>query len=380
MSLDTSKIIGFVKNNAEVSIKKVLFKFGSAKHIRIRPGIKTSETFGRIATDVIFQAAGCGWVSQGVAKLDDIELAVKKFELKESICDDDFEDTYYALLGKAGQLADGEEFNLEKDFVESKVNGAVDALERLVWRGDVTLTNPKFNRFDGLIKKLKLNIPDARTGSIDSVADVVGEVYVKIEIDTVVALEDGVEVTISGTTNYNGTFEIHNVCPLASTTTFFIIAPFVATETGTWLEVRDQRIARTGSVLADVKTMMALMPDEFWDLPNKKFYMNPANYRSLREEILDLGGTGNFHVDLTKPGDSFMWPGEDVEIVRISGMSGVNDMIFTYQDNLWFGTDLINDYEKADFFFDKGEDTHKFLMKMKGGTQCAHTHFVVIAE
>ena len=377
--LDTTKIKGYVKNNAEVSIKKVLFQFGSAKHIRIRPGIKTNETFGRISTDVIFQAPGCGWNSQGVTKLDNVSLSVEKFSLKNEVCDNNFEDTYYALLGKAGQIADGEEFNLEKDFVESKVEGSVDALERLVWRGDVLSSDPKFNRFDGLIKKLKASIPDARTGTVDSVADVTDQPYVEITIDTVENLEDGIEVTISGTTNYNGTFNIHNFQAGTATSTFYIIAPFVATETGTWLEANDQLIARTASVKDDIESLMDSAPDEFWELTGKKIFLSPALYRSVRKELIDLGGTGNFHVDLTKPSDTFMWPGEDIEVVRTKGMSGVNDIILSYQDNLWFGTDLVNDYETAKFFYDEGQDVHKLLMKMKGGTGCPHTNMVAIA-
>jgi len=174
--------------------------------------------------------------------------------------------------------------------------------------------------------------------------------------------------------------EIHNVCTLASTTTFYIRATFTATATGTWVEDNDQNITKTASPLDDLYSLLDAMPDEFHALPNKKYFLNPTDYRLIRKNIIDLGGSGNFNVDLTTPSDSFMFPGEDIEVVRVMGMSGATERILTYQDNLWFGTDLINDYEKSKFFYDEGEDTHKFMMKMKGGTQNAHTHMVGIAS
>jgi len=382
MSLDTAKIEDFVKNNAEIFIKQVLFQFRSAPNMRVRPGVKHKETFGRIATDAVFQAASCGWNPAGVTQLDDIQLAVEKFEIKENICDQDLTDTYYNLLGVAGSLEDAAEFNLEEEYVSAKIAKVQDAIERLVWRGDTALgVNNKNGQFDGLLKTIDAVIPDARSGNVTAVADVTGQPYVEVTIDAAVDLENGQFVTLDTTPNdYDGTFEIHNVCKLASTTTFYIIATFTATATGTWTEDQDSKIAKTASVIDDFYSMMDALPDEFSELEDKTFYLEPKDYRSLTKEIIDLGGTGNFNVDLTSPGESFMFPGEDVKVVRTPGMSGSGKRLLTYKDNLWFGTDLVNDYEKSKFFYDEGEDTHKFMMKMKGGTQIAHAHFIAIAE
>ncbi len=382
MSLDTTAIADFVKNNAEITIKKVLFQFNSAQHIRIRPGIKHKETFGRIATDAIWQAATCGWNPLGKTKLDDIELEVTKIEIKSELCQQDLDDTYYNLLGEAGSLADAENFNLESEFVEAKTGQAQHSLERNIWRGDEALgLSDPLGLFRGFILRLGDNIPDARTGAVTAVADVVGQPYVEVTIDTAEILEDGVTVTLDLIdAGYDGTFEIHNVQTGATTTTFCIINAFTGTSTGTWTEDNDQLITATASVIDDFYSLMDAMPQEFHDLPDKKFYLSPVDYRLLRKNIIDLGGTGNFHVDLTQPADNFMFPGEDVMVVRVSGMTGATERILTYKDNLWFGTDLINDYETNKFFYDEGEDVHKFIMKAKGGTQVVHTHMVGIAS
>jgi hypothetical protein len=108
--------------------------------------------------------------------------------------------------------------------------------------------------------------------------------------------------------------------------------------------------------------------------------LEPKDFRALTKEIINIGGSGNYNIDLTKPTKKFMFPGEEVEVVRTMGLSGEGKRIMTYKDNLWFGTDLISDYETVKFFYDEGEDTHKFMMKMKGGTQIAHAHMVAVAQ
>lgn len=366
MTLETSKISDYVKRNAEIFIKQVLFKFSSAENIRIRPGIKHKETFGRIATDAVFKAASCGWNPQGVTQLDDIELGVTKFEIKDEICQQDLDDTYYNLLGKAGSLADDAEFNLEKEYVDEKIAKVAEGIERLVWRGDSSLgINEPLGQFDGFVKRIMSNIPDARTGNVTAVADVSDQPYVELTIDAAVGLENGQSVTIAGTTDYNGTFEVHSACVLASTTTFMIRAAFTSDQTGTWTENQDSLIAKTASLIDDFYSLIDSMDDRFMELDDKKYYLEPKDFRSLTKEIINIGGSGNFHIDLTKPVSKFMFPGEDVEVVKTAGLSGEGKRIMTYKDNLWFGTDLISDYETVRFFYDEGDDVHKFMMKMK---------------
>jgi len=381
MTLETSKISDYIKNNAEIFIKQVLFKFSSAENMRVRPGIKHKETFGRIATDAVFKAASCGWNPAGVTQLDDIELGVTKFEIKENVCQQTLDDTYYNLLGQAGSLADDAEFNLEKEYVDAKIAKVQDGIERLVWRGKESLgINNPLGQFDGLVERIMSNIPDARTGNVTAVADVADQPYVEVTIDAVVALENGQDITIAGTTDYNGTFEIHNACTLAATSTFYIRAAFTSDQTGTWTEVQDSLIAKTASGIDDFYTMADSLDDEFMELPDLKYYLEPKDFRALTKEIINIGGSGNYNIDLTKPTKKFMFPGEEVEVVRTMGLSGEGKRIMTYKDNLWFGTDLISDYETVKFFYDEGEDTHKFMMKMKGGTQVAHAHMVAVAQ
>lgn len=382
MSLDTQKITDFVKNNTEIFIKQVLFQFKSAQHMRVRPGIKYKESFGRMATDALFQAAGCGWNSQGVTQLDKIELEVNRFELKDQVCEDDLTDTYYNLLGKAGSLEDASEFVLEEEFVSEKVAKVQDGIERLVWRGDTTLgVNNKNGQFDGLVKRMKASVPNGRTGNVSAVANVSDQPYVKVTLDALVDLEEGQKVTLDLTPDdYDGTFEIHNVNEAGGVTTFFILATFTATATGTWTEVQDSRIAKTSSVLDDYYSLKDAMPDEFEELEDRKFYLEPKDFNSMVKELNRPGTDGHSHIFIAKPGEAFVIPGDDITIVKVKGLSGAGVRILTFNDNLWFGTDLVNDYEKSNFFYDEGQDVHKFLMKMKGGTQIAQKHFVAFAE
>ena len=376
MSLDTTQVADYVKENTDELLKQLLLRFDSAKHVMVRPGIKHKEKIGRIATDALLQAGGCGWNSQGVTKLDQVEIEVTPLKLNEELCQQDLDDTYFILLGKAGSIADGEDFNIEEEYVDQKVKTVQAKIEKLIWRGDTAAAS--LSEIDGYIKKSKAGIPDGRTGSVASVAAGTGSAsaYSIVTLSAPHGLEDGVSITLSAMTvgAYDGVYEVHNV----TASTFHIELVFSATATGTWTEDSDQLITRTASVKTDVESMIDLLPEEAHDVEGKKVFMSPANYRSMRREYLQIeqlaaGFTG-------EPGDSFMMPGEDFEIVKISGMATANDIILTYSDNLWFGTDMMNDFETTKFFYDDGEDVHKWLMKLKMGTQIAYTQHVVVAQ
>lgn len=88
---------------------------------------------------------------------------------------------------------------------------------------DNLLANPSFEEAES-------------TGSITAFADYDGTVEgTTLVTDAGHGLSTGDVITISGTTNYNGTFEITRV----SSSTFWIRAPFVTDDaTGTWVEAR----------------------------------------------------------------------------------------------------------------------------------------------
>lgn len=96
-------------------------------------------------------------------------------------------------------------------------------------------------------------IDDATCGSITAVADytatVAGTVLVTTSVDH--KLKTGYNITISGTTSYNGDYTV----TVVSNTTFYITDTFVASETGSWIRklASDECISIEGSYpLGDV--------------------------------------------------------------------------------------------------------------------------------
>uniref|UniRef100_A0A6M3IUC7 Uncharacterized protein n=1 Tax=viral metagenome TaxID=1070528 RepID=A0A6M3IUC7_9ZZZZ len=77
-------------------------------------------------------------------------------------------------------------------------------------------------------------IPPTLSGSITAFADYSGTVTGTVSVtDASHGLATGQTITISGTTNYNGTYSITKI----DDNTFYITATWVATETGTWVRV-----------------------------------------------------------------------------------------------------------------------------------------------
>jgi hypothetical protein len=70
-------------------------------------------------------------------------------------------------------------------------------------------------------------------------------------------------------------------------------------------------------------------------------------------------------------------PGTNVRIVATRGLNNTNELVTTRAVNLYFGTDLLNDYEDFTIIYDNVEDNVKFRSKFKLGVATAFPEFVV---
>lgn len=377
MSLDTTQIGTYVDRNVDEILKSVLFGFDSQELVTFRPGIKHKESIGKMASDALWQAGACGFTSKGMTNLNEVEIEVTPLKINETICQQDLDNTYYNLLGKAGAIAGDADFVLEEMYVEEKIAQAQKSLEKHIWLGDTASSDTSINQIDGLVKDILANIPDARTGSLTAMADNSDHtgVYTTFTTSAAHGLEEGQRVTISSTTNYDGTYTAR----VNSSTSFDLEVAFVADDaTGTWTEVQDQKLSRSASVYDDAKALINTMPADFFDLEGQQLVMSRANYRSLINELVDLGGSGNFHFgsELLSFPRSFMLPGEEVKITYAKGLTGDNGLYLSFKENFWVGTDLVNDFETARFWYDDSEDEHRFMLKVKVGTKVAYSQWV----
>lgn len=139
-----------------------------------------------------------------------------------------------------------------------------------------------------------------------------------------------------------------------------------------------QQIARTASVRDDVDDLLETIPEDVYGDEMLVVYMSHKNYRSLARELLDAN---LFHHNVEENAEFTMdYPGVNVKIVAITGLTGANDIVLASMSNMYMGTDLEGDFEEADFFYDKGDRIHKFHMNWRQGAQVGFPSEVAIAS
>jgi hypothetical protein len=138
------------------------------------------------------------------------------------------------------------------------------------------------------------------------------------------------------------------------------------------------KIVRTASVLDDIDALLALLPAGALAAEGLYCYMSVANYMALMNEIRDknwfhiqTGGTQAFE---------FVFPGTTMKVVGLTGFGSANDIMIGNEKNFIMGTDLVSDFEDADFWFSQDNREHRFHLNFRLGAQIAIPGEVVMAS
>ena len=78
-------------------------------------------------------------------------------------------------------------------------------------------------------------------------------------------------------------------------------------------------------------------------------------------------------------------PGTGLKVMALNALNNVtgtaaamkNRIICTYSKNLYYGTDLQNEYEDARLWYSQDDQNIKGTIKWKSGVQIAYTNYVV---
>jgi hypothetical protein len=107
------------------------------------------------------------------------------------------------------------------------------------------------------------------------------------------------------------------------------------------------------------------------------------NYRTLVQAFKQGNATGGLavlynQVDLASLANGeFMYPGTNVRVIAVPGLTGTNRIVSTYLGNLFYGTDLLSDEEQFSIWFSKDNDEVRFQAAFKAGVQIAYPDLVV---
>lgn len=106
--------------------------------------------------------------------------------------------------------------------------------------------------------------------------------------------------------------------------------------------------------------------EEVKDRDDLIMLVSPANFNLLRRALV---AQNYFHYD-QGDGRTLELPGANIKVVKTSGLTGSDYVAAGPAAFIVAGTGLENDMSAMQFFFDKGEDTVKFIAKWRLGVAC----------
>ena len=103
-----------------------------------------------------------------------------------------------------------------------------------------------------------------------------------------------------------------------------------------------------------------------------------SNFRTLLGALKDKTGVLYNQVDLAGLADGeFIYPGTNVKVIAVPGLTNTNRIVSSYLGNFFYGTDLLSDEEQFSIWHSKDQDEVRFQASFKASTQLAYPEFVV---
>jgi len=107
------------------------------------------------------------------------------------------------------------------------------------------------------------------------------------------------------------------------------------------------------------------------------------NYRTLVQAFKQGTTTGGLavlynQVDLASLANGeFIYPGTNVRVIAVPGLTNTNRIVCTYLGNLFYGSDLLSDEEQFSIFYARENDEIRSIAAFKCGVQIAYPDLVV---
>lgn len=129
----------------------------------------------------------------------------------------------------------------------------------------------------------------------------------------------------------------------------------------------------TGAYAA-IKATYSAIPVEV--LPTATIFVGADTFRSYMLEMVEK----NFYHYAADGADiqEFIVPGTNTKVVAVNGLNGSNKVVAADANNLFYGTDMMDDAETLDFFYSKDNRSYRLVMDFNGGSQVAYPNEVVV--
>jgi len=131
------------------------------------------------------------------------------------------------------------------------------------------------------------------------------------------------------------------------------------------------------NIIALVDDAVNVIPANIIDMDDLYCYVGYDFYRTYATA---LRNANLFAYDGREDqGEQFsqMVPGTNVRLIAVKGLNGTNKFFISSKSNLYFGTDLLNDYENLEIFYSMDFQEVRVVAKWKSGVNAAFWDYVV---
>lgn len=387
MAFSLGGLTAYTEQNKQALITKALFKAKTIGMMTPMTGIKSAETINILNTDAVFQVGGtCGFSSSGTTAITQRTVTIGKIKVQEALCPKSLEAYYTQTLLKPGSQYDGIPF--EQIYTDYKTEQIAKSLEVAIWQGDTTSGNANLSKFDGLIKLIdasyaavNLNaITGTGTAAVTSGSPTVtgtGTAFtsqVNVGDKLIIGAVTGVVDTVNSATSITLTA---NAGSSVSTTAYKIIPLY---SDGATALVSNPYFASpitsvtAANVIALFQNIYLVIPVELLGNDTVKVFVGMDIYRTW---VNALTTANLFHYTAETADNELVIPGTNVKVVAVNGLNGTNRVFAMSTDNMYFGTDLMNEEERFEIFFAKEADEVRYMAEFKVGTNVAFPSQVV---
>lgn len=127
-----------------------------------------------------------------------------------------------------------------------------------------------------------------------------------------------------------------------------------------------------------VKKVIENIPEVILD--KAEVLVSPAFYRKLSFELVEKN---MFHYDFGNGAVNdamLIFPGTSVVVRKVQGLTGVNKIVATPWDNLYYAADLMGEEERFRLWYSEEDEMFRFRSLWNSGVQVAFLDEVVIAD
>ena len=331
----TSALTKYVDQLSMDLVREIVLQGRTQQFISVQTGVKYADALNIMTSNLVVQAAGCGLISaSGSVTLTQANLQVCPLMIEEQICmlgNNSLEQYWTGMTMKKGSYYDdlGPEV-FAKQYVADKVDKIQGVIDDLIWVGSSTgatySTDPNMTNCNGFLKLID--------GTYNTSV-----------------------VTVGAT---NSTFPISNGYTMSGAISSNTASP------------------NYGVTVIDA--MANSLPQDLWDQEDLIVFLSYAQFRTYIMGLRNSQPIAYNFPALESDGSlaySIYHPGTNIRLLATRGLKNSTRMILTPAHNLYFGTDMQNDYES--FRIWKSEDFNSIFFRAiwKQGVQIAYPQYVV---